>query len=290
MTAVTVVVSFKDDATTLLDMVRSVLAQTHDDWRLVLLDDGSTDGGADLLAGLTDPRVRLVRHPDNLGTPVRLNELTDLVDTPFLARMDGDDLMHPERLARSLEVLTARPDLAFVAGHAVSVDRDSRPTGLRRSAAAPSVPDHFRHAPFVHATVTARTAWFREHRYDPTFRRCQDQELWVRTIGSRTHVTLDEVLLYLREGGTVPASKYASSMRGTRRVLRRHGPALLGRLGTARFTARTVVSETAYRAADAVGAVDRLVARRASGLPAEELRRHEAEIERIRSVRLPGLD
>ena len=290
MTAVTVVVSFKDNATTLLDMVRSVVAQTHDDWRLVLLDDGSTDGGADLLAAVTDPRVRLVRHTENLGTPVRLNELTDLVDTPFLARMDGDDLMHPERLARSLEVLTARPDLSFVAGHAVSVDRDTRPTGLRRSAVDPSVPDHFRHAPFVHGTVTARTAWFREHRYDPAFRRCQDQELWVRTIGSRSHLTLDAVLLYLREAGTVPAAKYATSMRGTRRVLRMHGPSLLGRLGTARFTARTVVSEAAYRVADGVGAVDRLVARRATGLGAQELRGHEAEIERIRSVRLPGLD
>jgi glycosyltransferase involved in cell wall biosynthesis len=290
VTAVTVVVSFKDNASTLLDMVRSVVAQTHADWRLVLLDDGSTDGGADLLSGLADPRVRLVRHAENLGTPVRLNELTDLVDTPFLARMDGDDLMHPERLARSLEALTARPDLSFVAGHAVSIDRDSRPTGLRRSAATPSLPDHFRHAPFVHGTVTARTEWFREHRYDPTFRRCQDQELWVRTIGSRSHVTLDEVLLYLREGGTVPAAKYATSMRGSRRVLRSHGPEVLGRLGTARFAARTLVHEGAYRAADRVGAVDLLVARRATGLGTDERRRHEAEIERIRSVRLPGLD
>ena len=290
MTQVTVVVSFKDNAATLPDTVRSVLAQTHEDWLLLLLDDGSTDGGADLVAGISDPRVRLLRRRDNLGTPVRLNELTDLVVTPFLARMDADDLMHPERLARSLQVLTSRPDVSFVAGHAVSIDRAGCPSGLRSSAVAPTVREHFHHAPFVHATVTGRTDWFRHHRYDPAYRRCQDQELWVRTIGQRNHVTLDAVLLYLREAGTVPASKYATSMRGTRRVLRQHGPGSIGTTATVALLAQTAVKEMTYRAAEAAGAVDRLVGRRAGGLAEVELRAHEAEIERIRSVRLPGLE
>jgi len=288
MTAVTVVVSFKDNAGTLQDCVRSVLAQTHRDWKLILLDDGSTDGGAALLDDLADPRVQLLRHADNLGTPVRLNELTDLVDTPFLARMDGDDLMHPLRLARSLEVLASRPEVSLVAGHAVSIDLAGRPTGIRRSAVDPSIRDHFRHAPFVHATVTGRTEWFRTHRYDPSYRRCQDQELWVRTLRDRTVVTVDEVLLYLRESGTVSALKYASSMSGTRRVLRQHGPAVIGKRATAVLTGQTFAKEAAYRIAERLHAVDGLVERRGASLDAVELARHEAEIERIRSLRLPG--
>ena len=132
MTDVTVVVSFKDNAATLPDTVRSVLAQTHEDWRSSC---STTVERRRCRPRRRDhgPECALIRYEANLGTPVRLNQLTHLVDTPYLARLDGDDLMHPERLARSLEVLDDRPDVSFVAGHAVSIDRSSRPSGLRPS-------------------------------------------------------------------------------------------------------------------------------------------------------------
>ena len=169
---------------------------------LVLLDDGSSDGGADLVAGITDPRVRLIRHEANLGTPVRLNQLTHLVDTPYLARMDGDDLMHPERLARSLEVLHDRPDVSFVAGHAVSIDRSSRPAASsvhgRTDRGRPLPPRTVRpwhgHGPH---------RWFRDH---PTTRRSGGAR--TRSCGcgrwQRTTVTLDAVLLYLARRARFP--------------------------------------------------------------------------------------
>ncbi|WP_377644190.1 glycosyltransferase family A protein [Oryzobacter terrae] len=287
---VTVAVSFKDNGDTILDCVRSVFAQTHTDWRLLLVDDGSTDGGGDLVEAIDDPRVTVVRHATNLGTPVRLNEITDLVDTPYLARMDGDDLMHPERLERSLAVLRADPGVDVVGGHAVSIDARSRPTGMRPSLDTADPSAHLRYAPLVHATVTARTGWFAEHRYDPRYRRCQDQELWVRTLGRRRTVVLDAVLLYLREAGTVPAEKYARSMAGTRAVVRQHGPGLVGRLTSARMVATTHAKALVYRVAERVGAVDRVVARRAGDLPAAEAAAHAQVVERLRSVALPGID
>jgi glycosyltransferase involved in cell wall biosynthesis len=286
---VTVVVAFKDNARTILDCVRSVVAQSIGDWRLVLLDDGSVDGGADLVAAVRDPRITLVRGRENLGPPVRLNELTELVDTPFLARMDGDDLMHPRRLERSLDALATDPGLSFVCGHAVSIDAAGVPSGLRRSASNPSTRDHFVHAPFVHATVTGRTEWFRLHPYDPAFRRCQDQELWVRTLGDRRVRTLEAPLLYLREAGTVPARKYAASMAGTRRVVSTHRERL-GRRSALALSGLTRVKEAAYRVAEPLGAVDALVARRARPLAPDELRRHAEVVAGIRGVALPGVD
>ncbi len=283
-------VSFKDNAATLEDCVRSVLAQTVTDWQLLLVDDGSTDGGGDLVAALDDPRVTVVRHRENRGTPLRLNEISRLVTTPFLARMDGDDIMHPRRLELSLAALTDGRGADLVAGHAVSIGADGEPTGLRPSADTTDALAHLRHSPLVHATVTGRTRWFTEHAYDESFRRCQDQELWVRTLGDRRTVVLDEVLLYLRETGTVPAAKYARSMAGTRAVVRRHGPALVGRGGAARMAGLTVAKQLAYRAAEPLGLVDRIVGRRAGSLGADALRAHTEVLEAIRSVRLPGVD
>ncbi|QIM21556.1 glycosyltransferase family 2 protein [Phycicoccus sp. HDW14] len=288
MAEVTVAISFCDNAGTLLDCVRSVYAQTVTDWRLLLVDDGSVDGGGDLVAALDDPRVELFRHRENRGTPVRLNEISQRVSTPLLARMDGDDLMHPRRLELSLAALAEGADL--VAGAAVSVDGDTRPSGLRPSVATSDPLAHLRHAPLVHASVTGRTQWFLEHPYDASLRRCQDQELWVRTLGDRDTVVLDDVVLYLREAGTVPAAKYARSMAGTRAVVRRHGPVLVGRGRAARMSALTVAKEVAYRVAEPLGLVDRLVGRRSATLGPADLVAHAEVLEAIRSVRLPGVD
>lgn len=290
MSSVTVVISFRNNASTIEDCVRSVLAQTWEDWRLILLDDGSTDGGIELVRRVSDPRVRVIRRNENLGTPVRLNELTDLVTSPYLARMDGDDLMAPRRLELSLAALDDDPTLSFVHGDAISIDSNNTPIGSRPAIRDPSVKQHLVYAPIVHATVTARTSWFAENRYDATYRRCQDQELWVRTLGARHTRNLEAPLLYLREAGTVGASKYATSMAGTRRVLRQHGPGTIGRLATERLVALSFAKQTTYVVCDRLGMIDRVVRSRSRQLPPDEARHHEDVIAAIRATALPGVD
>jgi glycosyltransferase involved in cell wall biosynthesis len=288
MTLVTVVVSFYNNADTIADCVRSVFAQTFADWRLILLDDGSTDGGFDEVSGIRDPRVTVLRGSPNLGTPVRLNQLTEMVTTPYLARMDGDDLMYPTRLERAVDVLEEDPSLSMVHGAAVSIDLNNEPRGWRLPVDE-SVQGHFRCSPYIHSTVTARTDWWRAHPYDPDYRRCQDQELWVRTLGARKSYQLEGVQVYLREAGTIPASKYATSMRGTRRVIRQYGRQRLGATGAARAAALTVAKQGAYWAAERLGAVDRLVAGRAEGLTPDELARHRKTVHELRTTAVQGL-
>lgn len=290
MSPVTVVISFFNNASTIENCVRSVLAQTWTDWQLILLDDGSTDGGIELVRKISDPRVCVIRRNENLGTPVRLNELTDLVTSPYLARMDGDDLMAPRRLELSVAALDEDPTLSFVYGDAISIDRENVPVGWRPSVRNPTVEQHFAHAPIVHATVTARTEWFAEHRYDASYRRCQDQELWVRTLGARQTRHLEAPLLYLREAGTVGASKYATSMAGTRRVLRQHGPRRIGRLATERLVAVSFAKQATYAVGDKLRFIDRVVRSRSSQLPPDVARQHEGVIASIRSTALPGVD
>lgn len=89
----------------------SLVAQTCRAWELVLVDDGSTDAGtiAELDRLAADPRVRLVRLPENRGLAVALNAGLAACRADLVARMDADDLMLPERLARQLAYLRANP-------------------------------------------------------------------------------------------------------------------------------------------------------------------------------------
>ena len=102
---VTIGIPFLNARRTLADAVRSVFAQTHGDWELLLVDDGSTDGSSDVVRQLLDPRVRLLADGVTLGLCARLNQIAAAARGAYLARMDADDLMHPERIARQLEHL-----------------------------------------------------------------------------------------------------------------------------------------------------------------------------------------
>jgi len=72
---VTIGIPFLNARRTLADAVRSVFAQTHGDWELLLVDDGSTDGSSEVVRQLRDPRVRLLADGAQLGLCARLNQI-----------------------------------------------------------------------------------------------------------------------------------------------------------------------------------------------------------------------
>src|SRR5690554_4188978 len=77
----------------LLDAIKSVFAQTHQNWELILLDDGSTDRSLEIARSIDDPRVRVYSDGQNKHLAARLNEIARLARYEYLARMDADDLM-----------------------------------------------------------------------------------------------------------------------------------------------------------------------------------------------------
>jgi glycosyltransferase involved in cell wall biosynthesis len=86
--------------------IASVRAQTHADWELVVVDDGSTDGTASLVAGSGDPRVRYVRLPRNVGPAAARNRGIDEARGDFLGMLDSDDELVPSALATLLGALS----------------------------------------------------------------------------------------------------------------------------------------------------------------------------------------
>lgn len=96
--------------------VDSVLSQAGVSLELVVVDDGSTDGSAEYVRGLADPRIRLIRLGSNQGLPVALNAGLDQATGEFIARQDADDLSLPRRLDRQLK-LARRSEAVLIGGH-----------------------------------------------------------------------------------------------------------------------------------------------------------------------------
>lgn len=288
---VTIGIPFLNARRTLADAVRSVFAQTHADWELLLVDDGSTDGSSNVVRGLGDPRVRLSVDGRRLGLCARLNQIAAAARGAYLARMDADDLMHPERIARQLEHLRANPAVDLVDTAIFTVDDDLTPLGLRGERPLDPRPEAvLRDGLLIHPTITGRTAWFRANPYDARFVRAEDRELWVRTCTTTTFARLREPLFFYREAPAGNLPNYLRTERTVRDVLRRYGPPLVGAERTRRLVMRSRLKSIAYLLGTRLGVQGRLIRRRNRALePAEaqEARRILGEI--WRTV-VPGLE
>ncbi|MBT6958050.1 MAG: glycosyltransferase [Opitutae bacterium] len=115
MPIVSVLLPFHDAFATLKGAVASIREQTFQDWELILVDDGSTDGSRDLARYLTlrDSRIHLIEM-SHKGIVDALNTGLKAVSGDFVARMDADDLCFPERLARQFAFLEGHPDIGLV--------------------------------------------------------------------------------------------------------------------------------------------------------------------------------
>ncbi len=104
---VSVVMPLYNGARYLQRPVESVLAQTHGELELVVVDDSSTDGGADLIDeyARSDQRVRLVRSERNGGVASARNRAIELARGRYVAFLDSDDWWHVDKLRRQLSAL-----------------------------------------------------------------------------------------------------------------------------------------------------------------------------------------
>jgi glycosyltransferase involved in cell wall biosynthesis len=112
--SVTVIMAAHDAMPYLPLAVDSIMNQRLTNWRLIIVDDASSDDSEAYLQGLTDPRVMVLRLSSNRGQGVARNHALERCDTKYVAVMDADDVSHPYRLAAQIEFLTVNPSVGAV--------------------------------------------------------------------------------------------------------------------------------------------------------------------------------
>lgn len=112
-----VVMTLYNKVSFVVDAVRSVLAQEFQDLELILVDDGSTDGGGESLVGLHDPRLRVFRQP-NAGVSVARNRGIMHASGNYITFLDADDLWSAQHLVRLAELINQDPfAIAWATGY-----------------------------------------------------------------------------------------------------------------------------------------------------------------------------
>jgi glycosyltransferase involved in cell wall biosynthesis len=180
------------------ESIRSILEQTFTDFEFVIVNDGSTDGSERLLkewAG-RDRRIRLVGDGLPRGVAAASNLAVRETRAPFCARMDADDISHPDRLRRQLAVLSADPAVCLVGTLFDGIDADGRrvrPRDRWRLLRPSHLP------PFAQASILFRRAAF-EHvgGYCEEFALASDADMVVRVSRFGRVLVLPEALFSVR--------------------------------------------------------------------------------------------
>jgi glycosyltransferase involved in cell wall biosynthesis len=219
------------------EALRSVLAQTLGDIEVVVVDDASEDGTADLAAATGDARVRVVRNEQRLGPEGNWNRALGEARAPLVKVMAQDDLIYPGCLAAQVAALEAEPDAVFCA-----VRRDIVDAGGRRLFAGRGLPGLRGRVDRVAALRTMaragtnvfgegaavlmrRDVAVRVGGFSATRPYVIDLDLWVRLLAAGPMIAIDETFSAFRvsEGAwsVALARKQALQVRGLLREVRR---------------------------------------------------------------------
>ena len=190
--------------------VMSIINQSYVHWELIIIDDGSTDNAIQSLNDIEDVRVKIIQDGLNRGLAARLNEIIDMANGDFIARMDQDDLSYPDRFELQLNLLLDHPDFDMVAGKAIRISENNQTLGylpfFLNTRSVSSKPWLGIYMP--HPTWMGRVAWFRKYRYaSPAPYLCEDQELLLRSSESSHFSVTEEVVLAYRVRDSVPFKK-----------------------------------------------------------------------------------
>lgn len=266
--------SMLDAADTVEPAVCSLLLQTMTDWELIVIDDGSSDDSVERVRRFRDPRIRIHADGRNLGLPSRLNQAVDLARGRYFARFDADDICYPQRLAQQAQFLDAHPDVDLVGTGMLVFDGEGRAIGTYRVqarheqiCARPLAGFHLPHPSWM-----GRLEWFRRWRYDPSFRKAQDQELLLRAWRNSRYAAIPALLVGYRQEAVSLRKSALGRWYFSRAVLRstmREGRPAAGLLAVSVQAAKLAVDALAIL----TGTTRTLLRHRARRCPDEE-RRH----------------
>lgn len=218
---VTIIMPVKNGERTLTAAIRSILMQSIEDFVLWIIDDGSDDHTASIVSSLTDKRIKYFRYNSSRGLGYRLNECIPNVRSPYIARMDADDIAFPRRIEVQALLLENTASANLCGSSVILIDEDSNIIGKRL--APKSHEDICSRAPYgfsvIHPTFFCTRTWLTKYNYNPAYVRAQDYEMLLRSYRQSYFINAEQSLLAYRFVNKLNLHNRIYSMR-----------ALLGRL------------------------------------------------------------
>ncbi|MFC4739521.1 glycosyltransferase family 2 protein [Flavobacterium ponti] len=222
---VTIAIPFYNAEKFLAEAIKSVFAQSFQDWELLLIDDGSTDNSLAIAKSVQDDRVRVISDGKNKRLAGRLNEVSHWAKYDYILRMDADDLMMPNRIEKQLDILINN-DVDIVTTGVYSVLNNLELIGTRGMNYDSATFDEIisKKVGITHAALIAKKSWYLRNQYDETLSIAQDLDLWLRSSKNNDLkiISIKDPLYIYREENNVTKDKLLRAYKNERNMIRKY--------------------------------------------------------------------
>ena len=203
---VSIIMGIYNCADTLGEAIDSILAQTFDDWELILCEDGSKDDTYAVAKSYQEQypdKIVLLQNERNMGLNYTLNRCLQEAKGEYVARMDGDDISVPTRLEKLVNALEENPQFVVVSSSMIRFD-ESGEWGQNKVIPFPEKKDFLKHSPFFcHAASMTRREVFLEvggYTVHKNLLRVEDCHLWYKIYAKGYKgMNLEEPLYKMRD-------------------------------------------------------------------------------------------
>lgn len=193
------------DMDILKEAVNSILDQSFTDLELIVCDDASTDDTYYTVKKMasSESRIVILRNSVNIKAGGSRNRCIEMAHGDYIAIMDGDDVSHPDRIAKQVEFLDSRPDIDFVGTRSRYFEHE--PGDSEKGywfCSKPQKKDFLYTLPFLHPTLMFRRESLEKvggYSSRKLVTRCEDYDMLLRmyAVGLKGE-NIDEVLYYYR--------------------------------------------------------------------------------------------
>jgi glycosyltransferase involved in cell wall biosynthesis len=168
---VSVIIPAYNMANYLGEAVQGILDQTYQNLEVIIVNDASTDHTDQVMQQFDDPRIKYIIHPENRYAAAARNTGIRTSEGGFIAFVDADDKVHPEKLATQVSFLERNSEIGLAYCSRIEIDRNGNPLTLTSAPSTVSLKDLVLGYPFAPSEVVMRREWiFRVGLFDESFR------------------------------------------------------------------------------------------------------------------------
>jgi glycosyltransferase involved in cell wall biosynthesis len=264
MPLISVVMPVFNSIGTLPLALASLQAQTCDAWQCIIVDDGSTDNPEHIINAVGDSRIQCHRLDRNRGRGYARQYALEMAQGKYIAFLDGDDWLYPDKLQAQVALLEAEPDVAIVSTGMAIANTNDQLVGVRCShGGARVMRPPMRHPgmpPLAFAPSMIIADLAKQTGFDTTFPIAEDADFLLRVLLGKQFAVLPMPLYVYREQGSTTLSKVSSALDYCCRMFQKHLDQYP--LNSANEIAKARGKQMIYRSAATLGLWDNMIARR----------------------------
>lgn len=220
---VSVLIPIYNSAAHLRECIDSVIMQTFSDWEIIAVNEfGSNDGSAEIIQAYAwmDPRIHLIQNQEKMGLGESLNIGMRMAQGEYIARLDADDLAHPQRFEKQVELMDSAPNIGVCGTYQHHFGPSANWIHMPPADPKQCKANLLFYCDLCHSTLMLRKELFLENNlfYDPAYL-AEDFELWTRAVAYMDIANIPEVLgEYREDGNNITIGKLADLQQESGRI------------------------------------------------------------------------